>query len=199
MNKSISTFALACIGLLSIGCNQMVQPAPTATTTDSSAGIAIIDLDEVARQLGSDKQIVNSIKQRQAALNGKLVELAQNYTTEFNKQKEVIEAQPESNEGAVQLASYEKQVNQRFNTAKAQARQNLTQHRSKLIQQFRDAVRPAARKVADDRGLSIIVTKHDNFYDYDAECDITQEVVEVLRASAAAKKTAAAKPASQNG
>lgn len=199
MNKFITTVAFACLGVLSIGCNQMNQPATPTAEAKPSAGIAIIDLDEVAKQLGSDKQIVNSIQQRKAALNTKLVELAQNYTTEFNKQKEAIEAQPENNEGAVQLASYEKQVNQQFNTARSQAKQNLVQHQVKLVKQFRDAVRPAARKVAQERGLSIIVTKQESWYDYDSECDITADVVKVLRESAATRKTTAAKPANLKG
>lgn len=198
MNKFITSVALACFGLLSVGCNQLNQPAQPAADAKPSAGIAIIDLDEVARQLGSDKQIVNSIQQRKAALNDKLVELAQNYTAEFKKQKQAIEAQPEAQNTEVQLASYEKEVNQKFNTVRAQAQQNLSQHKTNLIKKFRDAVRPAARKVARDHGYSVIVTKQDSWYDYDPECDITNEVAEVLRQSAAAKKTAA-KPANPQG
>ena len=131
-------------------------------------------------------------------MNSKLVELAKNYTSEFNKQKQAIEAQPEAENTEVQLASFEKQVNQKFNSARTQAQQNLSQHRTTLIKKFRDAVRPAARKVAHDHGYSVIVTKQDSWYDYDPECDITNEVVQVLRASAATKKTAA-KPANPQG
>lgn len=198
MNKFITTVALACIGLLSVGCNQLNQPAQTTADAEPSAGIAIIDLDEVARQLGSDKQIVNSLKQRQQQLKNQLVELAENYRAEFNKQKEVVEAQAEDNSGTVQLASFEQQVNQKFNSARVQADQVLSQHKLNLVNKFRDAVRPAARKVAHERGCAVIVTKQDSLYDYDPECDITNEVVQVLRASAAAKKTAA-KPANPQG
>lgn len=152
----------------------------------ADAGIAIIDLDEIARQLGSDKQIVSAIKQRQAALNNKLTELAQNYSDELKKQKDTLEA--ESQDPAVQLASYQQQVNQSFSTAKAQARQNLSQHRSQLVQQFKDAVRPAARRVAEQRGFSVIVTKQDSLlYEYDADHDITSDVIQVLRVSSAPK------------
>lgn len=191
MSKSILLTAITLAAMPAFhGCNQPPQASPTAQAM--SAGIAIIDLDEVARQLGSDKQIVTAIKQRQAALNSKLTEMAQAYTAEFKRQKEALAS--ETNEEGVQLATYQKQVNQSFNNAKAQAQQNLSQHRLQLVKQFRDAVRPAARKVANQRGLKVIVTKQDGLlYDYSPEHDITDEVVQLLRASSNAQP-AAAKP-----
>jgi Skp family chaperone for outer membrane proteins len=185
MKNSFSLATLSfCIAIATLGCNRVQTPHTPAAK--STAGIAIIDLDEIARQLGSDKKIVTAIKQREAALNGKLSELAQSYNAELKKQKEAIEA--ESEKSTVQLASYQKQLNQNLHNAKAQAQQNLSVHRSQLVQQFRDAVRPAARSVADKRGLSIIVTKQDSLlYDFNPEHDITAEVVEVLRASMSSK------------
>ncbi|WP_442481508.1 OmpH family outer membrane protein [Aeoliella sp. SH292] len=185
MNRLFAFTALVSTYVLSAGCNQLT--VPTAPAGKTTPGIAVIDLDEVARQLGSDQQIVTAIKKREEALNGKLSEIAKAYTDEFKKQKETLDAQP-AEDNAVQLATYQKQVNQNFSTAKAQAQQNLSQHRQQLIAQFRDAVRPAARKVAQQRGLSVIVTKQEPLlYDYSEEADITSEVVEVLRASAAKK------------
>ncbi len=181
-----------CLVVLATGCYQSPNLGSQAPTAD--AGIAIIDLDEIARQLGSDKQIVSAIKQRQAALNTKLTELAQSYSDELNKQKEAIEAK--SQDSAVQLASYQQQVNQSFSTAKAQAQQNLSQHRSQLVQQFKDAVRPAARRVAERRGFNVIVTKQDSLlYEYDADHDITDEVIQVLRASSTPKTASQQAPA----
>ena len=185
MNRLFAFTALVSTYVLSAGCNQM--SLPTGEAAKPNAGVAVIDLDEVARQLGSDQQIVTAIKKREEVLNTKLSEIAKAYTDEFKKQKETLDAKP-AEENAVQLATYQKQVNQSFNTAKAQAQQNLSQHRQQLIAQFRDAVRPAARKVAQQRGLSVIVTKQEPLlYDYSDESDITSEVVEVLRASAAKK------------
>lgn len=185
MNRLFAFTALVSTYVLSAGCNQMTLP--TTAGSKPTVGIAVIDLDEVAKQLGSDQQIVTAIKKREEVLNGKLSEIAKAYTDEFKKQKAVLDAQP-AEENAVQLASYQKQVNQNFSTAKAQAQQNLSQHRQQLIEQFRDAVRPAARKVAQQRGLSVIVTKQEPLlYDFTDEADITNEVIEVLRASAAKK------------
>ncbi len=197
MKPSISIATLCfSVALATAGCNQVQVPPPAEAK--SSAGIAIIDLDEIARQLGSDKKIVTAIQQRQAALNSKLSELARSYTDTFQKQKEAIEA--ESDEAAVKLASYQKQVNQSFNTAKVQAQQNLSAHRGQLVQQFRDAVRPAARRVASSRGLSVIVTKQDSLlYDFSPDHDITAEVIQALRTSSATQATTAQAPAPRKG
>ncbi|QDU57112.1 OmpH family outer membrane protein [Aeoliella mucimassa] len=190
MNKlfalSFTLMALPCF----VGCTQ-TEPAPTAAKQSQGLGVAIIDLDEIAHQLGSDKQIVTAIKQREAALNTKLTELAKSYAEALNKQKEAMDAEPAAEEGTVQLASYQEQANKNFQNARSQAKQNLAVHRQQLISKFREAVKPAARKVARERGLSVIVTKQDSLlYDYAPECDITNDVVEALRASATKSKPA---------
>ena len=189
MNKQIAFSVLFLALPLFAGCTQSGQPAE-ATASAGKSGIAIIDLDKIAHELGSDKQIATAIKQRESALNSKLTEVAQAYSAALQKQKEELESAETQDGGAVQLASYEKQAVQKLNSVKSQAQQNLALHRSQLINKFREAVRPAARKVARDRGLNVIVTKQDSLvYDFEPECDITDEVVQVLRASIAKKAT----------
>ena len=193
MKTALSFAVLPFVALMSTGCNQSAQQSgPVAST----GGVAVIDLDEVARQLGSDKQIVTAIKQREAALNTKLGDLAKNYMAEFEKHREALAA--EKQDQSVQLASYQQQVNKNLSTARAQAQQNLTQHRSKLITQFREAVLPAARRVANGRGMNVILTKQDSLlYAYQPDADITAEVVTTLRASMAKTASATAEQSKQ--
>lgn len=191
MNKLQAASMLMSFVLLAAGCNQspsLEKPAPNAL-----AGVAVIDLDEVARQLGSDKQIVTAIKQREAALNNKLSQMAKQYTAQFEKQKETLNAVPQEQESAVQLATFQQQVNQNYNNARAKAQQDLSAHRSDLIERFRNAVRPTAQKVAAKRGLKVILTQQESLiYDVASECDITEEVVSMLRTSSAKKAKAEA-------
>ena len=70
-----------------------------------------------------------------------------------------------------------------------------------LVQKFRDQIKPVARRVAQQRGLSVIVTKNDSvIYDFTATADITSAVVDELLAAApqpqptAAASTAPAPP-----
>ena len=70
--------AIAWLGLgLAAGCNQSAS-----TSVPQSAGaVAVIDLDAIASRLGSDKQIVDSIAQRQTSLSQQLVDLAKSYNS----------------------------------------------------------------------------------------------------------------------
>ena len=50
-----------------------------------------------------------------------------------------------------------------------------------MINRFREEVKSVARKVASDKGLSIVVTKNDSvIFAYDSTVDITNEVADQL-------------------
>jgi Skp family chaperone for outer membrane proteins len=162
------------------GCNRQSADGPAATN-----GVAVIDLDAIAHRLGSDKQIVESIAQKQTALSQQLVELAKSYNQQIADRKKTLEeAKPE--ESQVTLAAWQQQANDSLNKVKQQAAADLQKHRAQLVQQFRDQIKPAARRVAESRGLSVIVTKNDSvLYDFSASADITDAVVAELLASQA--------------
>lgn len=175
----------------------------SATATGS---VAVIDLDEIARRLGSDKQIVQSVSQRQTALQSKLKELAQQYVAQIEEQRKTLPAE-QAKEAEVTVASWQQQANANLNQVKRQAEADLVNHRSRLMDQFREQVKPVARMVAQRRGLGVIVTKNDSVvFDYVSTADITSEVVDELMAHAAAAPTpvatqaapAAAAPASSS-
>lgn len=166
--------SLAALTGLATGCQQ------SATSPNSAGGIAVIDLDRVARELGSDKQISTAIQQRQAALNKQLVGIANAYIKQLDEARKSAESKQETSK--VTLAQYEQKANQNLSLAKRQAQQNLSQHRGQLVKQFREAVRPAARAAAKARGLGVIVTKQEGLlFDCAAECDITADVISRLR------------------
>jgi Skp family chaperone for outer membrane proteins len=179
--------AAACLATLgTMGCNR--QPPATVA---KSPGVAVIDLDAIAHRLGSDKQIVDSISQKQSSLSQQLVELAKSYNQQIADRKKALE-QEQPKPSDVTLAAWEQQANENLNKVKRQAAADLDKHRAALIQQFRDQIKPAARKVAESRGLSVIVTKNDNvLYDFSASADITDAVVAELLAARTASTAAA--------
>lgn len=161
----------------SIGCNQ----SSSTDLTSTSGGVAVIDLDRVAQQLGSDKQIVASLNEAQQTLNEKLQQLAQNYQAQIAQQSQNSSSDPASNEG-VRLASFQQQAQANIAKAKNQAASQLAQRQAQLIQQFRHAVKPAARAEAQQRGLSLVITKNDSVvFDYVDAVDVTDAVVARLR------------------
>lgn len=178
---SLCSFAAAAaLTAVPLGCG---VPAPTvAEKTAGVAGVAIIDLDAVAQGVGFDKQIVQAVQQRQAALNTQLVGMAKTYVGQLEEHRKTVADQEA---GKVKLAQYQEKANQNLGVAKQRAQQNLAKHRSLLVQRFRETVRPAAREAARERGLSLIVTKQDSLlFDYTSDADITQAVIAKLRGNA---------------
>jgi Skp family chaperone for outer membrane proteins len=181
--------AIAWLGLgLAAGCNQ------SASTPVPQGAVAVIDLDAIASRLGSDKQIVDSIAQRQTSLSQQLVDLAKSYNQQIEEKKKTLaEAPPE--QADVTVASWQKQANANLNKVKQQAEADLKKHQATLVAQFREQIKPVARRVAQKRGLSVIVTKNDNvLYDVAPGADITDEVIADLIAASPAASAAAAKP-----
>jgi Skp family chaperone for outer membrane proteins len=181
--------AIAWLGLgLAAGCNQ------SASTTVPQGAVAVIDLDAIASRLGSDKQIVDSIAQRQTSLSQQLVDLAKSYTQQIEEKKKTLAETPPE-QADVTVASWQKQANANLNKVKQQAEADLKKHQATLVAQFREQIKPVARRVAQKRGLSVIVTKNDNvLYDVAPGADITDEVIADLIAASPAASAAAAKP-----
>jgi Skp family chaperone for outer membrane proteins len=171
------------------GCNQS-----TAVPSGATVGaVAVIDLDAIAQRLGSDKQIAEAINKRQSSLSQQLVDLAKSYNQQIAEQKKKLaEAPPEQEK--VTLANWQQQANKNLNEVKQQAQLDLQKHKLQLIAQFREQIKPSARRVAQSRGLSVIVTRNDGvLYDFAPSADITDAVVADLLATrtAAAQSTAA--------
>lgn len=171
------------IPVLLAGCNR----TGGATAGAPVGAVAVIDLDAIAQRLGSDKQIAESIAKRQTSLSQQVVELAKSYSQQIAEQKKKL-AEAAAKENDVQLANWQQQANANLSKAKQQAEQDLQKHRARLIAQFRDEIKPAARRVAQARGLSVIVTKNDSvLYDFSSAADITEAVIAEL----VAQRTAA--------
>jgi Skp family chaperone for outer membrane proteins len=181
--------AIAWLGLgLAAGCNQ------SASTSVPQGAVAVIDLDAIASRLGSDKQIVDSIAQRQTSLSQQLVDLAKSYNQQIEEKKKTLTEAP-AEQADVTVASWQKQANANLNKVKQQAEADLKKHQATLIAQFREQIKPVARRVAQKRGLSVIVTKNDNvLYDVAPGADITEEVIADLIAASPVASAAAAKP-----
>jgi Skp family chaperone for outer membrane proteins len=171
--------AVACASLGTVGgCNRQSG----VVEKPSLGAVAVIDMDAIAQSLGSDKQIVESITKRQSSLSQQLVDLAKSYSQQIEEQKKKLaEAPPE--QGDITLANWQQQANASLNKVKQQAELDLQRHRAQLVAQFRDEIKPVARRVAQSRGLSVIVTKNDNvLYDFSPAADITDAVVAELLA-----------------
>jgi Skp family chaperone for outer membrane proteins len=185
---------VAVTALTAAGCGRQ----PGGQPTDTAGAVAVIDLDEIAQRLGSDKQMAALLSQRQTALSQQLVDLAKSYSAQIDEQKAKLAAADaaQNQQNEVTVASWQQQANANLNKVKLQAEVDLQNQRAHLINQFRDQIKPAARRVAAARGLTVIVTKNDSVvFDYVSAADITDAVVDELLA--AAPTPAVAQPSSK--
>jgi Skp family chaperone for outer membrane proteins len=159
-----------------------------------SGGVAVIDLDEVAKRLGRDVDMVNSMQQAQTSLNQQLANIQTNFQKQFEDTKKDFGEQP-TDEQQQHLTTLGKQINGKLNETVQQARNNLSQHRVSLINRFREEVKPTALAAASERGLSVVATKNDTvIFAHGSSVDITDRVVELMLARAASKPAPAAAP-----
>lgn len=195
INRCLTGVLTIAIGLA--GCGGKKEQASESPKVVGA--VAVLDLDEVARRLGRDLEMTDSIKQRESSLNQQLVTVQASYQEELKGRKDALGEQP-SEQATKELAGLAQQANLKLNEARQQAIGILSQHKANLIRRFRDEAQPVAREVAAAKGLSIIITKNDSVvFAYESAVDITDEVVGRMRnAPPAARpedRTAAQPPA----
>jgi Skp family chaperone for outer membrane proteins len=75
-----------------------------------------------------------------------------------------------------------RQATASLNQVQQKAKSDLNQHRVQIVQQFRDEIKPIARQVASEKGLSIIVTRNETVvFDFTSAVDITEDVVRKMQ------------------
>jgi len=211
MHRDSIVIPVLCGLLLGVGgCNQGSPPSSEADsgtasteTTARLSGVAVVDLDEVARQLGRDVSLAKSIRDGQVTLNRQLRDFQTTLKESYREKAEKLNAEPASAPGAEearqkQLAELQRQLNLQLGEAQRTAQNELKAHQKRLIEQFRSEVKPVARDVAAQRGLGVVVTKNETvLLTFDDAHDITQAVVAKLRAAPSASGGPAASVASR--
>lgn len=176
------------LGCLTIGgCGNNGLSSFFGAASSRLSGVAVVDLDEVARQLGRDASMLKQMNDGQASLNQQLRTLQTSLQEKYQQTARDLASQPAPN-GAnpeakkQQLVGLEREMGLQLNRAKQTAQNNLNTYRQQLIQQFREEVTPVAKAVAAQRGLGVVVTKNDTvLLTFDDAHDITAEVIVKLR------------------
>jgi Skp family chaperone for outer membrane proteins len=178
---------VGCLPLLS-ACNQGSAPVAEQAVTKQSGGVAVIDLDEVARLLGCELTIKQSLTARETSLNQQLETLRVSYANQLSQRKQELPEQPADGELA-QVQAFEQQAVKQIQEARQQAQNDLITQKNNLIAAFREEVKPVASQVAATKGLSLVVSKNETFlFAFDSAVDITKEVVAQMRTTAPTTK-----------
>ncbi len=180
MNVRLAS-SVGLIGLvfsLLAGCNQ--QPAAPAMTQKTTGGVAVIDLDSVAAQLGRDAEISKQIKAKQDELNGKIVNAKNIFINQIKTKQTEFGPEP-TQQQMQQLQAMQAQANIALRQAQQQAVQVLQSHRGQLVRAFRDQVTPYAKQVAAQKGMTTIVPKSEIIMSVEPSAEISLAVAELMK------------------
>ena len=170
----VGPFAITILLALNTGCGWFGPAQP-------SGGVAVVDLDVIAEQVGADAEIAQALKAREVQLNSQLKTIKTNYLQQFEQRKTLYGESP-SDAQSKQLVTIGQQINLNLANAQRQAAGQLTNHRSELVMKFRKRVGPVAQQIAKERGLSIVVPKNDGWLlAVDDTVNITDEVATSLK------------------
>ena len=165
-----------------------------SSSVAQSGGVAVLDIDAVARELGIEEKVRVDLVSMQNSLNQ---ELQRTQAALQNQMLGVERAagQNPTEEQRRQIVATNQQLNAEFNRLKSQAQNTLAQERVRLINEFRIQLEPYALKAAQAKGLEVVLMKvTPPVFTYAAEVDITEDTAK-LAAEAGMKVEAAAAPA----
>lgn len=184
--------SLALVSVWGVGCSR--SPLSEAngkgdtTATRPAGGVAVVDLDLLAKRLGKDVEMNQAVEQATASVNEQLKSIHEKLQKEyFDELAKIAPSAAETEEGVVpaektaESAALKQRYDRQLAQITAQAQEKLAQHRASVVERFRGEVRPVAEKVAAARGQSIVVTKNDQVvFAFLPQADITDEVLEKL-------------------
>ena len=177
-------FGFALLVLLCAGCGK--EPS----------GVAVVDLDEVAKRLGRDMSISKSVKETQNGLNQQLNTLLVNLQDQFKQQSAKFGDEPTPEQQA-QLRKLNNDMTNLLAQKKRLAQNLYLQNQRQLVVRFREEVKPVAKQVAEERGFAIVMPKDQNsLLVADAAVDITEQVIAKMQANPV-QAAPAAQPAVQ--
>lgn len=178
VRKVLATAGVVCAAMVA-GC----QPQGGA------AGVAIIDLDAIARALGRDDVIAQQINVANQQLAGQLGQVATNLQQQVQARRDEYEVI--GDEAEQELQELTAVANQRLQQTQQLAQQRSAQFRQAVINSFRSEVTPYASEIASARGAVAVVTVATPMLWFDAKADITDEVIAAMREAGAGLERAA--------
>jgi len=151
-----------------------------APSSSAKGGVALIDLDAVAKRLGRDTSIVQELKNAAGPIGDQLTAAQKEARAKFENLRQSIGAKPTDADNQ-KLAELERDLNLELQQKQQQAQQEINAKQAALITRFREEVRPVAMKIASDRGLGAVLLKNDAIVlGNEPALDITDDVVAEL-------------------
>lgn len=165
--------------LLLLSCACLAAPAIAQT----NGGVAVVDIDAVAKELGIADAVIRDLQVAQTDLNNQLANAKSQLQAKMN-QAEAQAGQLATPQQRQELINFNRQLNQEYDRYQANARQILTNTRVTKIREFQDKLKPIAEAEAKKKGLHVVLMKvSPPIFTFTADVDITEEVTAAAKAA----------------
>lgn len=170
MNKLIA-LAIALLGL------------QLTVANGQTGSAAVVDLDKVAKELGVIAHINHTLVSQTAAMRQELVATQNEFRVELEKAKANLGDKP-SDQQKWQLMTKSSELQTKFQLEEQKKQQAFQISRQKLIDEFRQQLRPLSLKIAKEKGFDVVLnTTMPPVYAFQESADITKEVTAAAKAS----------------
>ncbi|HSU67968.1 MAG TPA: OmpH family outer membrane protein [Tepidisphaeraceae bacterium] len=173
-----------------VSCNND-RSSGTGPKSDGSSGTtAVVDLDKVARDLGWMTKLQSNLENYQGQLRQDLGKYAQIYDEQIKEQIHGMLPPGTKPEDKVQLSLVQSQQltnlvgagRQQINGLAQKGDQLFGNYRGSWIRQYREALAPIIRQVAEEKKMNIVLVQSDTVLFADRGVDMTDAVVDAARA-----------------
>lgn len=148
--------------------------------TAGGGKVAIVDMDRVARETGRAAAMEAEFKKRESLHFGDLEKLRQMVNAQLTNQKAKAATQPAEAEKLQQIYA---EANAAMQQRQMQMGDDLERFHRELTAKFRQDVGPVAKRVAEQRGMTIVLAKDDRLLSFDEASDISADVVAEMKQS----------------
>ncbi len=160
--------ALIALVLSLVSCGQLGSP------------VAVLDLNRVVTDSGLLTQVNSRLAASRRQLQQQLRQVQSQLADQVNKAKDDLGDKP-SAEKKAEFQKLVQEANQRFAQARRKANEILATRRVRLLAWMRQQVRPVARRVADAKGMKVVLLSGNALvFDHDTSLDITDQVLAEL-------------------
>ena len=156
--------------------------AATPAAFAQQGGVAILDIDRVAKELNVDKAVAAELQLIGTDLNTELNQIRTNLQNRM-QQFESRAGQNRSQQVQAELVAANRQLTAQFNQVKAQAQNKLAAERIKKINDFREKLKPLSQEAAKARGLDVVMTNSPQVFTFVTAVDITDDVIRAAKAA----------------
>ena len=201
---------------IGVSCMLLLVFVGCRKSTSSAGGVAVVDLDRIARSMGWVEEMSKSLQAADTELKGQLDGILRNSLKSIDEMKKQVAADakltpeqtkqldsikdprqlddlPLSKEQRERLVEAVNKANAAWQGSLNSYQQALQGRRAQLVIAYRERIRPVAQQVATARGLSVVLSSSDQVLFFDPRsADITDQVVQELQKSSSATTPAPA-------